>query len=366
MRVIPEEFKLNSYEIIMTWDCNLRCVYCYECQPDKTTTALRQTNKEPLSSGRIDEILDFIVETHDKHVPELNIIFWGGEPFLAFEQIKELIAKFEQAQAAGLLKTKATYTTTSNLTTLTLEQMQYLQTKPFSILVSLDGLPESTDGNRGRGTFAQVIRNMALLEGLRIPFSVRMTLTGEPAALKKDLDFVNELGHPFWWCFDHAHKTLTPADLEQILPVFLDFYRKHRVNHARTLDKYLGKKNNKTHCIDPYYQVTIDPEGQLRICSRVDWIIGNIQEGFTQYAQVKELPFYTGRPPDTCADCLVYECCKGGCIGAHFEKNPEKALNYRLNDSFCKEMFLMQLLNENLILGQQYNELKKETEEALA
>jgi uncharacterized protein len=359
MLVIPEKYKLNSYEIIMTWDCNLRCVYCYECQAGKTTAEMRKTNKAPLTSEKINEIIDFIVETHDKDAREIQVIFWGGEPFLAFEQIKEMIGKLEAAQEAGKIKKQIGYTTTSNLTVITLEQMQYLQNKRFSFLVSFDGLENTTDGNRGQGTFAKVVRNMALLHGLKIPFQIRMTvLLAQDKALKNNLNFVNDLDYPFWWSIDCTREQLNEDNIQALLNVLLQFYRQPRRNNDETLNRYLKPKGQNL-CIDPHKQVTIDPEGNLRICSRADWPIGNIQEGITGYAEVRDLPFYSGQPHAVCADCLVYERCKGGCLGAHLEKNKIKTVKYKLNNNYCKEMFLLQLLNENLILGRQYAEFKE-------
>lgn len=363
MLYIPEEYKLNSYEIIMTWDCNLRCVYCYECQAGKTTTELRKTNKTPLTSERINEIVDFIVETHDKNARNLTIVFWGGEPLLAFEQIKEFIAKLELAGQTGRIKKPFNYATTTNLTLLTLDQVRYLQSKKFHILVSFDGLPEITDRNRGAGTFVKVVKNMALLEGLRLPFAIRMTVPlGQIDTLKKNLNFVDSLRHRFWWCLDCTQEQLTQANAEKLLDIVLQFYQERPNNRAETLKRYLRPKR-KNYCIDPYQQITIDPEGGLRVCSRVDYIIGNIQEGITKYDEIKDWPFYSGRPLETCASCLVYEKCHGGCLGEHAEKNKELKADYRLNAAACREMMFLQLLNENLVLKQQYAELKKEEEE---
>jgi uncharacterized protein len=280
---------------------------------------------------------------------------------LAFEQIKEMIGKLEAAQEAGKINKRISYTTTSNLTVITLEQMQYLQGKRFSFLVSFDGLEETTDSNRGKGTFAKVVRNMALLHGLRIPFQIRMTLSADQAdSLRENLDFVNRLDKEFWWGFDSTKAPLDADNLESVLDNLLSFYRQTPHNNDKTLERFLGKSKNKTHCIDPHKQISVDPNGNLRICSRTDWIIGNVQDGLTQYEEIKNLPLYSGQPLEACADCLVYERCKGGCLGAHLEKNVKKTAQYQLKDSVCKEMFLLQLLNENLILGRQYAEFKKE------
>ncbi|GBR73260.1 radical SAM/SPASM domain-containing protein [Candidatus Termititenax aidoneus] len=364
-RLLPAAYRLNTYEVFMTWDCNLRCVYCYECVAGKDTAERREEKKGAMTSEKITEVVNFIAETHDKNAKELRIIFWGGEPFLAFEQIKEMIAKIEQAQADGRIEKEVSYTTTSNLTVLTLEQMQYLQTKRFSILVSFDGLEKTTDQNRGKGTFAKVIKNMALLHGLRIPFSIRMTVSLEQIdSLGRNLEFVNDLGHKFWWSLDSTKKTLAQDDIEKILNILLWFHQSYPNNFAETLSRHL-RKRDKNFCIDPYRQITIDPAGDLRVCSRVDYVIGNIREGVTKYSEIRDWPFYSGKPLKICADCLVYDKCKGGCLGEHFEKNKNLSADYKLNTAQCQEILMMHLLNENLILKQQYASLKKEEEKEL-
>ena len=347
-----------SYEIILTWDCNLQCVYCYECKAEKSTQELRKTNKQPISPDRINEIIEFIIETHDKNAREITIIFWGGEPFLAFDQMKELIERLEQAQIENKIKPELSYTTTSNLTVTTLEQMQYLKTKKFSILVSLDGLEDTTDKNRGKGTFAKTIRNMALLHGLRIPFKIRMTVSPKRAvSIKEDFEFVNSLGYAFWWNVDHTDEPLAENNVRQLLNGLRCFYRQYPQSNDKTLDRYFMPKHGR-HCIDPYQQVTIDPEGYLRVCSRVDWIIGTISEGITKYAEIKDAPFYSKNHVEKCKYCSTLEYCGGGCLGVHLEKTPKSIIKYQPNKSLCNESFLIQLLNEYLVLDVQYAELK--------
>jgi uncharacterized protein len=364
-RLLPAAYRLNAYEVFMTWDCNLRCAYCYECLAGKDTATRREEREGAITSAKITEVVDFIAETHDKNAKELRIIFWGGEPFLAFEQIQEMIAKIEQAQADGRIEKEVSYTTTSNLTVITLEQMRYLQTKHFSILVSLDGLEKTTDQNRGKGTFAKVIRNMALLHGLRIPFSIRATITlAEDSNLVDDLRFLNALRYDFWWSIDHTRGRLTADNLPVVLQQLLAFYSTAPRNYDKTLDKYLATAPKKTWCIDPYETISIDPDGGLHICSRVDKLIGTVRDGVTAYPEIKEWSFYSGQPRPGCADCVVYDNCKGGCLGTHLDVNDsQNAADYELNTGWCQEMFLLQLLNEELILRHQYQELKEQNKQ---
>ncbi|MDR2431467.1 MAG: radical SAM protein [Candidatus Margulisbacteria bacterium] len=361
---LPKKWHLSVYEILLTGHCNLRCTYCYECVNSKDTAKQRKTKREALTSAKIDDVIKFIVKTYDRNAKEVTIIFFGGEPFLAFGQMKEMISGLEYAKAEGKIKGDLRYTTTSNLTTIDLSQMYYLQAKQFSVLVSLDGLEGTTDRSRGKGTFAKVMKNMGLLHGLNIPFSIRATVVvGEEMDLVADLQFLNALKHIFWWNIDHTQSSLTSENLPQVLEQLLSFYGSALINYDKTLDKYLDATKGDRWCINPYETISIYPDGRLHPCSRIDKIIGTVREGISVWTEIKDAPFYSGHPHTTCKNCLVYFNCRGGCLGTHLEVNgTNNILEYRLNDGHCKEMFLLQLLNEELILRHQYNKLKSEKE----
>ena len=82
-----DEPKIKAVSITLTQSCNLACVYCYEqhksSQIIPVDTAKRIIDKELVGCDNYDHI-------------ELD--FFCGEPFLAFDEIRELTNYIEQKQ----------------------------------------------------------------------------------------------------------------------------------------------------------------------------------------------------------------------------------------------------------------------------
>jgi len=158
------------YHLILTNLCNSRCKYCYEksfkefdneldkkfqfdfSEPDKTNLDIKKL-KEFLSK--------------DKNAV---LIFYGGEPLLELEKIKQIIdninVPFRMQTNAKLLDTLP---------------LKYLN-KIDKILVSIDGDKDRTDYNRGEKTFDLVIKNIkqARKDGYKGEIVARMTLSEFP------------------------------------------------------------------------------------------------------------------------------------------------------------------------------------------
>ena len=70
--------------LVPTLSCNCSCNYCFE----------KSKNGGVMSSQTIDALMSF-VNTHQR-VKGIHIVWFGGEPLLAFGTIKDIIYKFEQ------------------------------------------------------------------------------------------------------------------------------------------------------------------------------------------------------------------------------------------------------------------------------
>lgn len=69
--------------VIPTTSCNFRCPYCFE---------EHKTNKT-MSDIVADKLIDFI-NVHDD-AKLLNVMWYGGEPLLAFDRMKQILHKIE-------------------------------------------------------------------------------------------------------------------------------------------------------------------------------------------------------------------------------------------------------------------------------
>lgn len=155
------------YHILLTELCNSNCRYCYEKSMRESGDKLNKNFKFDFSSPSkskisIEKLKNFLEK--DKNAV---LIFYGGEPLLEIEKIKEIIDNIKvpfRMQTNGLLLDKL--------------PIFYLK-KIDKILVSIDGTKERTDYNRGAGTYDKVMQNIQEIrkKGYNGEIIARMTIS---------------------------------------------------------------------------------------------------------------------------------------------------------------------------------------------
>ncbi len=132
-------------------DCNLRCKYCFAgTGPFGADRSLMD-----LATGQ--KALDFLFAASGprRHV---EVDYFGGEPLLNFNVVKELIkyGKEKAWETGKILK----QTLTTNAVLLTPEIIDYLNQEDVQLILSIDGRPQVHDQMRpfisGKGSFALV------------------------------------------------------------------------------------------------------------------------------------------------------------------------------------------------------------------
>lgn len=148
----------------VTEKCNLRCVYCgysdiYEGFAD-------DRKKEDLNFLYAKNLIDYIFNLwNDLSVPpsQTTISFYGGEPLLAFDLIKQIINYCESLYKGVRI---INYSMTTNGVLLN-KYMNYIVEKKFNLLISMDGDEPShsyrVDTN-GNNSFQKVYKNIQLLK----------------------------------------------------------------------------------------------------------------------------------------------------------------------------------------------------------
>lgn len=159
-----EEFlKTHSSMMILglTERCNLRCEYCcFSGQFEGWRSHGTGSMTFDIAKKAVDEHLQ--TEQPDNLCA---VSFYGGEPLLEFELLKDSVLYAEE-QSLKLGK-KPTFTITTNGTLLNDEIIHFLVEHDFLIMISLDGPKEAHDryrvfaGNDGRkGSFDTVMKNI--------------------------------------------------------------------------------------------------------------------------------------------------------------------------------------------------------------
>ena len=129
---------VQTYTLTLTENCNLSCVYCYEHNRTGRSMSL-ETAKTVLN------------EAFKAVGPDdcLTIDFFGGEPFLEYERIKEIAEYVNVEAATGRLQSRYHFFATTNGTMIHGEIQEWLrQHRNFTLGLSLDGNKYMHDINR--------------------------------------------------------------------------------------------------------------------------------------------------------------------------------------------------------------------------
>lgn len=134
----PESTRVVS--LMLTWACNLNCIYCFEKFKTKGKEMSVDTAKQILSK-------EFdMLRTRNQH-GKLKVEFFGGEPLLRFDLIKEITEWIEKHDP----KVEYLLSVTSNGTLLDdAKRTWFTQHKDtIRIVMSVDGSEEMQTHNRG-------------------------------------------------------------------------------------------------------------------------------------------------------------------------------------------------------------------------
>lgn len=151
------ERKIDKITLQLTQDCNFRCKYCIYSEDTNNMQRTHSQKNMSLETGK--KAIDFFCQ-HSIDSPQRDVGFYGGEPLLQFELLKELV-EYAEKQLFGR---PLTFHLTSNGFLLTDTVVDFLVEHDVSLLVSLDGPQETHDKNRvtkaGYGTYKVIIRNL--------------------------------------------------------------------------------------------------------------------------------------------------------------------------------------------------------------
>lgn len=139
--------------ICVTNRCNLKCLYCYEEYYDR--------NYKEFSTEQLLNLIDECASMGTRYI-SIN----GGEAFLR-KDIGIIIDKIKEKNLLCHLSTNGVFVK-SNIPILK---------KIDSLAISIDGLKESNDLNRGSGTFDKIIEGIESLNKNNIKFHVHTVLT---------------------------------------------------------------------------------------------------------------------------------------------------------------------------------------------
>lgn len=338
---------LCSVTLMLAQKCNLRCTYCYgesgeygDCGVMNLDVAIKA--------------IDYLAKISKEK--KLYVVFFGGEPLLKFDIIKEVVAYCKRKEAE--IDKKFFFSITTNGTLINEEIEKFFIDNKFAVQISIDGTKEKHDLNRydsnHEGCYDKVIEKTA---NLRKKFAISARAT----ASKNNLDYVEIFEHLYSLGFVRitiatARNTLDEADFEKLLKEYKRYLwyfnylvKKGDFHKACTMndiimplrkfeygsERYLGCGVVRTMC-------AVDITGKIYPCHRFvsskECVIGNVNKGMTE----KSNDFLNNTRVENhrqCKSCWVNNLCLGGCSNENYEYSGDITVSSERTCRFNKMLF---------------------------
>ncbi len=310
--------------------CNLNCDYCFASQG-------KYHGERAVMSFEVGKrALDFLVENSGTR-RNLEVDFFGGEPLMNFDVVKELVA---YARSIEKEKNKNfRFTLTTNGVLIDDDVIDFANREMSNVVLSLDGRREIHDRHRvdyaGNGSWERIVPKFQRLVESRggKNYYMRGTFTHENPDFLEDIKVMldlgfNELSMEPVVCAEGDPAELTREDL----PIVLDQYEKlaelmiEREREGRPFTFYhymidltggpcIYKRISGCGSGTEYMAVT--PWGDLYPCHQFvgeeKYRLGDIYEGVTNTAAQCEFSECNVYARPECRDCWARLYCSGGC-----------------------------------------------------
>ena len=328
-------------------DCNLRCKYCFASQGDFKGKRLLM----PLEVGK--KALDFIV-THSGNRRNLEVDFFGGEPLMNFEVVKELVKYGRQIEK--IYNKHFRFTITTNGVLLDDEKMKFINENMDNVVLSLDGRKEVNDRMRGTvsggGSYDVIVPKFIQMVNLRKDkdYFIRGTFT------RNNLDFTEDALEFYKLGFkkisiepvvadpkeDYAIKE---EDLETILKEYERFSREYikikKKDKDFTFFHFMIDLNQgpciikrTVGCGAGSEYVAVTPEGDLYPCHQFvgneDFKLGNIFDGILNDTIRDTFKKANVLNKEECSNCWARFYCSGGCHANAYNTNKDILKPYKI------------------------------------
>jgi len=338
--ILAEDFVptgVNSVLFNLTHNCNLACKYCIMCMPDLKEGYKNQA--KTVDKGLICGVVDFI---HSVGLPGTNLSFFGGEPLLAFDRLKETV-EYAEAKYPGWFN----FNVITNGTLLRKEMCEFFKKHKVSFLFSIDGDQPENDSLRvyknGRGSvFRDAWKNIRHLKEKypKIHYKVNVTYfrqtTDVLKAFRKFLALgVGNTRYERGLATKDSPYRVNLADLGPLKEAFSGMareYRDHLLHGGRHLvDNFItpmrkiAKQTPRLRgCNMGIDYLTVAADGSLYPCHKLvghkDHCVGHVLTSMddTRYRGLWKKSVVVREP---CKTCWARFLCGGCCVSDNFHES---------------------------------------------
>lgn len=311
-------------------DCNLACKYCFAEEGE-------YHGRRALMSPEVGrKALDFLVANSGSR-RNLEVDFFGGEPLMNWETVKELVAYGRSLEEAHNKKFR--FTLTTNGTLLKDDMLEFINKEMDNVVLSIDGRKEINDLMRphrgGQGSYDEIVPKYIKVAESRNQdkYYVRGTFTRNNLDFSEDVKHMADLGFK-QISFEPvvAKPTDSYALRDEDVPTLCDEYDKL----AKIYLEYrrAGKPFNFFHfmidleggpcvykrlsgCGSGTEYLAVTPWGDLYPCHQFvgneDFLLGNVTDGIVNTDIVNEFKCCNVYAKEECKKCFARFYCSGGC-----------------------------------------------------
>lgn len=319
--------KISSITLMLIQGCNLACKYCFGDEGRYNHTGFMDLNTAKQS-------IDFLIENTNSD--KLNIIFFGGEPLLRFDLIKEIVNYCKIKESTN--KLKFYFSMTTNGTLLNKEVNEFIIENKINTMISIDGdLNDNSDRvyQNGNQAYNDIIENTLYLRNKGL-LSARATIT------PRNLDMVRVFEHLNTLNFRNipisaADNSLGTLEYKgyideniNLINQFKDYIKNGEIDKAkkvkilfRALKQIHFSKKQNYPCGAAFNSVAIDIDGNIYPCHRFvsydHYNIGNVYSNCMQTSNFIKKIFNDNSKLTECSSCFAKHFCRCGCPYENYE-----------------------------------------------
>ena len=310
--------------------CNLNCSYCFASQG-------KYHGDRALMSFEVGKrALDFLIENSGtRH--NLEVDFFGGEPLMNFEVVKQLVAYARSIEKAA--KKNFRFTLTTNGVLIDDDVIEFANRECSNVVLSLDGRKEVHDRYRvdyaGNGSWEKIVPKFQKLVEARggQGYYMRGTFTHANPDFLKDIEKMLELGFTELSMEPVVGPESDPSSLtKEDLPIVLEQYEKlaelmlkrHREGRPFTFYHYMidlkgGPCIYKriSGCGSGTEYMAVTPWGDLYPCHQFvgeeKFKLGNVFDGVDNKEAQEDFAACNVYSRPECRECWARLYCSGGC-----------------------------------------------------
>ncbi len=313
-------------------DCNLSCRYCFAAEGTYHGSSRELMS---LETGKV--ALDYLVRNSGIR-RNLEVDFFGGEPLLNFDVVKELVAYGRQLEHEHDKRFRFTLTTNGVL--LNDEVMEFANRELYNVVLSLDGRRQVNDrmrpfrGSDAVGSYDRIVpKLLRFAKGRQGQYYVRGTYTHH------NLDFTNDVFHLADLGFDQISVEPVVASSEdeyairkEDLPKLFSEYDRLAAEMVRRhgtpedfnffhfmIDLEGGPCVYKrlSGCGSGTEYLAVTPSGDLYPCHQFvgseEFKMGDVFSGIHRHDLVGEFASCNVYSKPECRECFARFYCSGGC-----------------------------------------------------